>query len=86
MADAAAVKEWMARRAAADGCLYERYGRALEAQHAGEFVAIGDNGHMITGADEISVATQAVEQLGPGAFAFRRIGSDAEVRWRCAAR
>ena len=86
MADVAAVKEWMARRAAADDCLYERYGQALETQHAGEFVAIGDNGEMITGADEFTVAAQAVDQFGPGAFVLRRIGSDAEVRWRRAAR
>ena len=76
------VQAWMAQRAAEDDRLYEQYGRVLEPEHQGEFVAISSDGQTIIGTDELTVATQAVERFGPGTFALRRIGADAEIRWR----
>jgi len=54
----------------------------LEADHAGEFVAINRDGRLISGTDELVVAKQALDQFGAGTFALRRIGAEAEIRWR----
>ena len=77
-----AVEAWVRQRAKQDDRLYERYGRPLEAEHKGEFVAISDDGQVILGPDELTVATRAEEQFGTGTFAVRRIGADAESGWR----
>ena len=76
------IQAWMQHRDEQDDRLYERYGQPLEAEHMGEFVAISDDGRLILGADELTVATRALEQFGSGTFALRRIGADAEMRWR----
>ncbi len=76
------VQVWIAQRAAEDNRLYEKYGRALESEHRGEFVAISSDGQIITGGDELAVAAQAVERFGPGTFALRRVGADHEIRRR----
>ena len=82
MANREHIQEWVSKRAAEDDRLYERYGRLLEADHAGEFVAINQDGKLISGTDELVVATYALEQFGAGTFALRRIGAEAEIRWR----
>jgi len=76
------IEEWSQRRDAQDDALYERYGATLEREHAGEYVAIADDGRVIVGPDELTVAQQAVRDFGAGAFALRRIGAPAEARWR----
>ena len=82
MSDKDKIQAWLAQRATEDDRLYEQYGRDLELEHQGEFVAISSDGGMIIGSDELTVATQALEHFGPGTFALRRIGADAEIRWR----
>ena len=79
------VRAWIAERAAEDDRLYERYGRELEAEHRGEFVAISQDGRLVLGHDELTVAHEAIRRFGPGAFTLRRIGADAEIRWRALA-
>ncbi|MBI4317426.1 MAG: hypothetical protein HY675_02960 [Chloroflexi bacterium] len=76
------VREWVVNRARQDDYLYQRYGKGLEPEHTGEFVAISDDGRLIRGTDELVVAKQARDQFGPGSFAVRRIGREAEIRWR----
>ena len=76
------IEAWVRQRAEQDDRLYERYGQPLEAEHKGEFVAISDYGRLILGPNELTVATRAAEQFGAGTFALRRIGADAEMRWR----
>ena len=82
MADPGEITRWIAARAAEDDRLYDRYGKPLEPEHTGKFVAISQDGRLIIGTDELRVVQQAVEQFGPGAFALRRIGAAAEIRWR----
>jgi hypothetical protein len=82
MADLETVRAWVVQRSAQDDRLYEKYGKVFEAEHRGEFVAISDDGQTILGTDELKVAQQALRQFGSGAFALRRIGADAEIRWR----
>jgi hypothetical protein len=80
MPDRIDVRHWVRERSAIDDQLHERYGRALETSHHGEFVAISDDGQVILGADELSVATEAIQKFGAGRFALRRIGAEAESR------
>ena len=75
------LQTWVQRRAEQDDRLYERYGKPLEADHKGEFVAISDDGRLILGSDSLTVATRAVEQFGSGTFALRMIGADAVGGW-----
>jgi hypothetical protein len=76
------LRQWVADRAELDDRLYEHYGKALESKHTGEFIAISNDGQLIRGTDELAVATKASKEFGPGNFALRRIGADAEIRWR----
>ena len=76
------LHQWITNRAAQDDVLYQRYGQPLEAEHRGEFVAISSEGQVITGKDELALAQAALAQFGAGNFALRRIGMEAEIRWR----
>lgn len=80
--DPAQLEQWLEQRGKKDDLLYERFGRPLEAQHNGEFVAIADDGRTILGTDQLTVAQQALTQFGRGSFALRRVGDQAEMSWR----
>ena len=43
------LQEWLAQRAENKQLLYEQYGKALEKDHTGEYVAIGPDGKTILG-------------------------------------
>lgn len=77
------LQEWITGRAAEDERLYERYGKPLEPEHRGEYVAIGPNGEVILGHDDLEVEQKALARFGSGNFAFRMVG--VELRWRNAA-
>jgi hypothetical protein len=74
------IQAWMADRDRQDDRLYVRYGRPLEAEHTGEFVAISDAGQVILGTDELLLTEEAVARFGSGNFALRKIGAAAEGR------
>jgi hypothetical protein len=61
--------------------LYEQYGRPLEQQHRGEYVAISPAGKTILGRSRLETAKLAKEQFGPGSFLFK-VGPRAVGRWR----
>ena len=75
------IKEWITRREHEDRHLYEQYGKPLEKDHTGEFVAIGPDGRTILGTDDIAVFNQAIDLLGSGNFALCRVGHRAFGRW-----
>jgi hypothetical protein len=79
-------REKMAEAGRRDDALYERYGKALEAEHTGDYVVISEDGDVIVGTDELALTSQAIQQFGPGRFAFRRIGWDYEGRIRFSGR
>ena len=56
--------------------LYEKYARQLEAEHKGEFVAIGVDGEVLLGKNLNEVIIPAVERFGKMNFALKRIGFD----------
>ena len=76
------IKEWVRQRTEKDDRLYERYGKPLEAEHTGEYLAISDDGDIILGTDDLEVGRKALERLGSGNFAFRRVGYPAVWKWR----
>jgi len=54
--------------------LYERYGRPLEQEHYGEYVAIAQEGRVIVGKDDIEVVQRAIQEFGSGNSVLCRIG------------
>jgi hypothetical protein len=65
---------WLAERSREDDRLYARYGKPLEPEHTGEWVAIGPAGEVIIGSEDIEVAREASRRFGDGNYAVRRIG------------
>ena len=61
--------------------IYELYGRPLEPEHTGEYVAISHRGDVILGRTMLEVAQKAARQFGPGSFLFK-IGDRVVGRWR----
>ena len=68
------------RRIEADR-LYERYGRPLEAEHWGEFVAISRDGGVVLGPSVLDVMRRAKAELGRGNYVFK-VGERAVGGWR----
>jgi protein tyrosine phosphatase (PTP) superfamily phosphohydrolase (DUF442 family) len=65
-----------------DEKLYNTFGRVLEAEHAGEFVAIARDGRLILDSDQVRTLEKAIAEFGSGNFAFRKVGYRALGRWR----
>jgi hypothetical protein len=60
--------------------LYEQYGKPLEAQHTGKYVAISQDGKTAIGSSVFMVMQKAKEQFGPGNFIFK-IGERSVGKW-----
>jgi hypothetical protein len=67
-------------RAEADR-LYEEFGKPLEAEYWGKFVAISPAGRFLLGDDAHDVSVKAAETFGPGNFVFK-VGPRAVSRFR----
>ena len=76
------LQAWIKQRAEQDERLYECYGKPLEADHKGQYVAIGPEGDVILGHDDLDVTQQASARFGSGNYAFRRLGYTWEEKWR----
>lgn len=61
--------------------LYARYGKPLEQSRYGEYLAIGHDGQVIVGTDDVAVVDQAIRTFGSGNFGFCRIGSSYVYQW-----
>lgn len=61
--------------------LYERYGKPLEAEHWGEYLAISPKGEIILGFSPLEAAQKATEAFGRGIFLFK-VGEIAVYKWR----
>ena len=61
--------------------LYDQYGKPLEQDHWGEFVAIFPDGRTLVGTDLMDVSEQALAQFGKGSFVFK-VGEKAVGKWR----
>ena len=62
--------------------LYARYGKPLEAEHSGDFIAISTQGKLVRAPTLQQVLDLSSEQLGKGSYVFR-LGADRSViKWR----
>ena len=75
------LRKWLENNATARMRLYKKHGKPLEADHAGEFIAIGYDGRTIFGADDGQVLRQAVQDLGSGNFVLARVGQPTYGKW-----
>lgn len=60
---------------------YYDYGRPLENEHRGEYVAVSADGKTLLGTTLLGVVQRASATFGPGNFVFK-VGEKAVGRWR----
>ena len=75
------IDEWVRHRSKEDARLYELYGKPLENDHRGQYVAISADGDTILDEDPDRVLSQAIEVFGSGNFALTRVGNKAFGQW-----
>jgi hypothetical protein len=75
------LKEWLAHMADKRQRLYEQYGKPLEEEHSGEYVAIAFDGQTILAKRSGEVLKRAVERFGSGNFVLARVGHRTFGRW-----
>jgi hypothetical protein len=51
--------------------LYEKYGKPLERDHWGEFLAVSPQGDIVLASSLLEVAQMAAERFGTGNFLYR---------------
>jgi len=61
--------------------LYEQYGKPLEVEHKGVYLAVSPDGQTVLGATLMEVSKQAKQVFGPGSFVFK-VGEKAVGKWR----
>lgn len=61
--------------------LYEQFGKPLEMEHTGEFVAVSPEGRTILGTSASEVGRKAKQAFGPGNFVFK-LGPRVVGKWR----
>ena len=61
--------------------LYDRYVRALEAEHWGEYAAVLPDGRLVLGPTFADAAERALRDLGPGSHVYK-VGELAAGGWR----
>ena len=60
--------------------LYEQYGKPLEAEHWGKYLAVHPDGRIVIERDREIGHSRALEELGKGYFLFQ-VGPKAIIRW-----
>ena len=61
--------------------LYEQFGKPLEMEHTGEFIAVSPEGQTLLGTTAGEVGRRAKEAFGPGNFVFK-LGPRVVGKWR----
>lgn len=74
-------REWIEKKEAERRRLYEEYGKQLEAEHAGKFVAISLDGEVLLGEHEGRLFRQALSAFGRNKFALSKVGEEAMDVW-----
>lgn len=59
---------------------YQKYGKPLEKEHWGDFLAVSPDGEILLGKDVNKVAKEAHVSFGPGVFLYK-IGEKAIGKW-----
>ena len=61
--------------------LYAKYGKPLEAEHFGAYLAVTPDGRTLLGASLVEVAQRAKAAFGSGSYLFK-VGTKAVGKWR----
>lgn len=61
--------------------LYKKYGKPLEKEHWGKFLAVSQKGKTLLGEDLLELARKASKTFGSGNFLFK-VGEKAVGKWR----
>jgi hypothetical protein len=61
--------------------LYEQYGKPLEKEHWGGFVAIFPDGRLVLRPTLLAASEEALAKFGKGTFVFK-VGAKAVGKWR----
>ncbi len=61
--------------------LYEKYGKPMEEEHQGEYLAISPQGKTLLGNDLLDLMKTATDIFGPGNLIFK-VGEKAVGKWR----
>jgi hypothetical protein len=61
--------------------LYQRFGRPLEAEHRGQYVAISRDGQYVLAPSSTEALIEGAAQFGPGNFIFK-VGDIAAEVWK----
>jgi hypothetical protein len=60
--------------------LYERYGKPLEDEHRGEYLAVSRQGRTLLAPTLLEVVERAAETFGPESFIYK-VGDKAVGKW-----
>ena len=74
-------EKWIKRKLEERRRLYNLYGRSLEKDHSGEFVAISLDGEIILGKRLGDLLKRAIDTFGSDNFAMARVGHEAMAEW-----
>ncbi len=69
------------QRAIDSDALYDRYGKPLEAEYWGQYVAISEDGRTVLAPTLLEAVQRATATFGPGSFTFK-VGERAVGKWR----
>ena len=61
--------------------LYEQYGKQLEDEHSGEYLAISKDGRTVLADRSSDVLKQAIEAFDRGNFGIFRVGHETYAEW-----
>ena len=74
-------QEWLERKLEEQHQLYEKYGKPLESEHKGDFVAISLDGEILLDQKLGDLLKRAIDTFGADNFAIARVGHDAMAEW-----
>ena len=74
-------QEWLQRKLEKQRQLYEKFGKPLEKEHKGEFIAISLEGEILLDRRLGELLKQAIDEFGPDNFAMARVGHDSMAEW-----
>ena len=79
------TRNWIDQKLEEQQELYDKYGKALEIEHTGEFVAISRDGEILLGKRMGELLKRAIDTFGRDNFAMARVGHETMTEWLLAA-
>ena len=79
------MRNWIDQKLEEQHRLYAQYGKPLEKEHTGEFVAISRDGEILLGKRMGELLKRAIDTFGRDNFAMARVGHETMTEWLLAA-